>query len=78
MWFDSSFVHAWLAVSAYGMLGVGILMASAPVGYLGLRNRIVQVWRPEIWRPSPAFQKQCRIIGVLIVVLGLSILRVLG
>jgi hypothetical protein len=76
MHFDGSFVTAWLAVSAYGMLVVGVLMASSPVGYLGLRNRIVRLSQTEAWRPGPAFQKQSRLIGILIAVLGLLILRV--
>jgi len=66
------------AVSASGMVMVGILMAASPIAYVGLRNRVLAVWEKQPCFPRSSLKLRCRVVGILMALLGLWLLRTLA
>jgi hypothetical protein len=69
------FVVISTAVSASGMVMVGILMAVSPDTYVGLRNGVSGLWQKQPSIPRSSFNLRCRGVGILMALLGLWFLK---
>ena len=75
MQIDGSFIRALMAILAFGMVVIGLVMAISPITYLGLRNRIVPLWQKQPWVPHRSFKTQCRVAGIVSALFGILILK---